>query len=66
MIPNLDEYALENPDTLFIYDLSLVCDRRLFPDTLCAVLMGTRCWPSTARVFTGWLVASTDPAACGL
>lgn len=30
---DLDEYALENPDTLFIYDLSLVCDRRLFPDT---------------------------------
>lgn len=30
---DLDSYALQNPDTLFIYDLSLVCDMRLFPDT---------------------------------
>ena len=30
---DLDTYALENPDTLFVYDLSLVCDMRLFPDT---------------------------------
>ncbi len=30
---DLDAYALDNPDTLFIYDLSLVSDHRLFPDT---------------------------------
>lgn len=28
---DLDMYAAENPDTLFIYDLSLVLDYRLFP-----------------------------------
>lgn len=28
---DLDMYAAENPDTLFIYDLSLVLDTRLFP-----------------------------------
>ncbi len=28
---DLDLYAAENPDTLFIYDLSLVLDYRLFP-----------------------------------
>lgn len=28
---DLDTYAAENPDTLFIYDLSLVSDYRLFP-----------------------------------
>jgi len=30
---DLDAYALDNPDMLFIYDLSLVSDHRLFPDT---------------------------------
>lgn len=29
---DLDRYALENPDKLIIYDLSLVSDDRLFPD----------------------------------
>ncbi len=32
-LTDLDTYALENPDKLFIYDLSLVSDHRLFPDT---------------------------------
>ncbi|MCE5344320.1 MAG: hypothetical protein LLF96_12165, partial [Eubacteriales bacterium] len=32
-LTDLDAYALENPDKLFIYDLSLVSDHRLFPDT---------------------------------
>jgi hypothetical protein len=30
---DLDSYALENPDTLFIYDLSQFGDHRLFPHT---------------------------------
>jgi len=32
-LTDLDQYALENPDMLFIYELSLVTDSRLFPDT---------------------------------
>lgn len=33
MYPDLDEYALMDPDILFIHDLSLIGDSRLFPDT---------------------------------
>jgi len=33
IVEDLDNYALDNPDTLFIYDLSLVCDNRMFPST---------------------------------
>ena len=29
----LDAYALENPDVIIIHDMTLVLDRRLFPDT---------------------------------
>ena len=32
-LTDLDTYALDNPDMLFIYDLSLASDSRLFPDT---------------------------------
>lgn len=31
VVEDLDMYAAENPDTLFVYDLSLVSDNRLFP-----------------------------------
>jgi hypothetical protein len=37
---DLDAYALENPDTLFIYDLSQLGDHRLFPATPAEGLAG--------------------------
>ncbi len=37
---DLDAYALENPDTLFIYDMSQLGDHRLFPATPAEGLAG--------------------------
>lgn len=41
---DLEEYALENPDKLIIYDLSLVSDTRLFPNTTQGIPGNTMFW----------------------
>ncbi|HNW87385.1 MAG TPA: hypothetical protein PKJ47_10645 [Candidatus Limiplasma sp.] len=44
IVEDLDNYALDNPDTLFIYDLSLVCDDRMFPSTVNGVPGNVMFW----------------------
>ena len=41
---DLDAYARENPDTLFIYDLSQLGDHRLFPDTPAGISGNAMFW----------------------
>lgn len=43
-LTDLDTYAAENPDTLFITDLSLVSDHRLFPDTSAGIPGNVMFW----------------------
>lgn len=66
---DLDAYALENPDTLFIYDLSLVCDRRLFPDTSAGIPGNVLFWgghparsPSWYATLAKYGIAELTPA----
>lgn len=40
----LDEYALANPDMLFIYDMTLAVDTRLFPDVSQGIPHNVVCW----------------------
>lgn len=64
---DLDEYALENPDMLIIYDLSLAGDRRLFPDTSRGIppnLMFWGGWPARSPSWNRQLEAyGLDPSA---
>ena len=50
---DLDEYALENPDLLFIYDTSFTSDTRMFP----AAHDGT---PSNTMFWGGWPARSPE------
>lgn len=43
-LTDLDTYAAQNPDTLFIIDLSLVSDPRLFPDTSAGIPGNVMFW----------------------
>ena len=66
---DLDAYALENPDTLFLYDLSQFGDHRLFPQTPAEGLAGNALFwggypartPSWYRTFAKYGVTSFDP-----
>ena len=50
---DLDAYALANPDTLFVYDLSLVGDDRMFPDTSADI-------PTNVMFWGGWPARSAS------
>lgn len=50
---DLDEYALENPDQLFIYDSTFVSDLRMFPDTSAGV-------PHNIMFWGGWGARSPE------
>ncbi len=51
---DLDAYALDNPDTLFVYDLSLVSDHRLFPDTSQGIPDNVMFWGGYPARSPGW------------
>lgn len=67
-IADLDAYALENPDTLFIHDLSQLGDTRLFPQTPSQGLAGNvMFWggypvhtPSWRRMLTKYGITALD------
>ncbi|MEG1195604.1 MAG: hypothetical protein RSE58_08490 [Clostridia bacterium] len=50
---DLDEYALANPDVLFIFDGSLAIDTRLFPDVSAGI-------PHNVTFWGGWPMRSAD------
>ncbi len=57
----LDEYALWNPDMLFIHDLTLAVDTRLFPDVSEGIPHNVVCWggwnlrsPATVEQFAAF------------
>lgn len=57
----LDEYALANPDMLFIYDMTLAVDTRLFPDVSQGIPHNVVCWggwplrsPATVEQFAAF------------
>lgn len=50
---DLDEYALDNPDILFIYDATFVSDMRMFPDTSGGV-------PANLMFWGGWGARSPE------
>ncbi len=52
---DLDAYALENPDLLIIYDLSLVSDQRLFPDTSAGIPGNVLFWGGYPARSPSWL-----------
>ena len=66
---DLDAYALENPDTLIIYDMSQLGDHRLFPETPAEGLAGNALFwggypartPSWYQTFAKYGVTSFDP-----
>ena len=49
--PTLDAYALENPDVMIFYDMSLLWDSRLFPDVSEGI-------PTNLAFWGGWPVRS--------
>ena len=53
---DLDEYALENPDYLVIYDFTLVMDCRMFPDTSLGI-------PQNVMFWGGWALRSPENLA---
>ena len=53
---DLDEYALENPDLLFIYDATFTSDKRMFPDT-------SRGIPTNVMFWGGWGARSPEYVA---
>ncbi len=52
---DLDAYALENPDVLFVYDLSLVRDQRLFPDASAGIPGNTMFWGGYPSRSPSWM-----------
>lgn len=66
---DLESYALENPDTLIVYDLSLITDHRLFPDTSAGIPGNLMFWggwparsPSWYRMLAKYGVTERNPA----
>ena len=55
----LDEYALWNPDMLFIHDLTLAVDTRLFPDVSEGIPHNVVCWGGTCARPPRW--SSSQP-----
>jgi len=51
---DLDTYAAENPDTLFIYDLSLMSDYRLFPNVPEELVGNVMFWGGHTARTPGW------------
>ena len=52
----LDEYAIDNPDVIIIYDLSLaLCDGRLFPDTSGGIPGNTLFWGGWPARSPSWM-----------
>lgn len=52
---DLDAFALENPDVLIIYDLSLIGDNRLFPDTSAGIPPNLMFWGGYPARSPSWL-----------
>lgn len=52
---DMDAYALENPDVLIIYDISLVADNRLFPDTSNGIPGNLMFWGGYPARSPSWL-----------